>query len=474
MLVMAVQLGKTGRGRSTLIYRGFEYWRERENVCGTTSWRCRQYRTLRCRARLTTSGLKIVSESQPDHTHSGNLSSALARRAVGDMKEHMDGLMATPSSSQATVSSALSDDVLMALPRRSVVTRTLQRKRQNNLKAKNNGVTLPPVPTDLSFDIPAQYLEMVLFDSGPGLNRVIILGCLELLDGLARSDVWLADGTFKVVPTVFFQLYSIHFNFGSGINPAACYCLLSNKTNESYGIVLHEIKRLVPLAAPKKILVDFERAAMTAFSEVFPEATITGCYFHLCQSVIRKVNEIGLKTDYEGNSEVRGFVRCLAALAYVPAEDVIEAFELLVETAPDEIDHLDELTTFFEHTYLRGRRQRGRGEIYGPALFPVPIWNQHAAGTDGIARTTNSVEGWHHGLQSLFQCHHPTMWTFIEGLKADRQKQKAIFLQGTTGIAIQGARRYRILSSRVQNAVAAYGRAEILTYVRAVAHLSHH
>lgn len=161
-------------------------------------------------------------------------------------------------------------------------------------------------------------------------------------------------------------------------------------------------------------------------------------------------------------------------LSPIPAEDVIEAFELLVETAPDEIDHLDELTTFFEHTYLRGRRQRGRGEIYGPALFPVPIWNQHAAGTDGIARTTNSVEGWHHGLQSLFQCHHPTMWTFFEGLKADRQKQKAIFLQGTTGIAIQGARRYRILSSRVQNAVAAYGRAEILTYVRAVAHLSHH
>jgi hypothetical protein len=129
MLSMAVHFGKTERGKSTLLYRGFEYWRKRENVCGTTSWRCREYRTLRCRDRLTTSGLHIVSERQPDHTHSGNLSTALARRAVGDMQEHMNGLMATPSTSQAAVSAALFDTVLMALPRRSVVTRTLQRIR---------------------------------------------------------------------------------------------------------------------------------------------------------------------------------------------------------------------------------------------------------------------------------------------------------------------------------------------------------
>ena len=63
-------------------------------------------------------------------------------------------------------------------------------------------------------------------DSGPGDNRMIMMGCDELLDGLARAELWLADGTFKVVPTVFFQLYSIHFDFGSGIHPGAVYCLL--------------------------------------------------------------------------------------------------------------------------------------------------------------------------------------------------------------------------------------------------------
>jgi len=46
---------------------------------------------------------------------------------------------------------------------------------------------------------------------------------------------------------------------------------------------------------------------------------------------------------------------------------------------------------------------------------------------DGITRTTNSVEGWHYGIQSLFLCHHPTVWTFMTGLKKDMQMQKTNF-----------------------------------------------
>ena len=124
------------------------------------------------------------------------------------------------------------------------------------------------------------------------------MGCPELLDGLARADVWIADGTFKVVPSIFFQLYSFHFNFACGINPAGLYCLLTNKTAATYGRVLAEIHNLVPLASPKTILIDFEKAVMNVLSASYPSARVTGCYFHLCQSVVRKVNELGLKVDY--------------------------------------------------------------------------------------------------------------------------------------------------------------------------------
>jgi len=184
----------------------------------------------KCSAKRAWLHQAIVSlvNRQPEHTHSGNVATALARNAVGDMKTTMTEMNATSSSSQASVAARLDNDVLMALPKRNSVARTLQRARQKAATAAAGGTPLPPVPADLQFTIPSAFMDMVLYDSGPGDDRIIMMGCAELLDGLARADLWLADGTLKVVPNVFFQLYSIHFDFRSGIHPAAVYCLLTN------------------------------------------------------------------------------------------------------------------------------------------------------------------------------------------------------------------------------------------------------
>lgn len=284
--------------------------------------------------------------------------------------------------------------------------------------------------------------------------------------------MWLADGTFKVVPSLFFQLYSIHFKFVSGINPAGVYCLLPNKTRCTYDRLLVEIKRLIPTADPSVILTDFESAAIGAFTNAFPAARVTGCYFHLSQSIIRKVNEIGLKVAYETDETVRGPIRCLAALAHVPVDDVAESFDTLAECMPT-IDHMDELLTYFEHTYIRGRRMRGRGENYAEPLFSISTWNQRENAADGMARTNNSVEGWHYGLQALFQCTHPTLWKFLSGLMNDCALQKTYFLQGVSGVEQPAVRRYRVLSERVTRTIATYGQTDVLTYLRGLAFLSH-
>ena len=235
--------------------------------------------------------------------------------------------------------------------------------------------------------------------------------------------------------------------------------------------MLREVMQMVSAAVPRKVLVDFEKAAMDAFSITFPQATVTGCYFHLCQSVMRKVSEIGMKRAYDEDDELRVMVRCLAALAFVPTESVVEAFEILEDSMPPH-DSMNELLSYFESTYVRGRRLRGRGESYGPAMFAIKTWNQRDAAVEGIARTTNAVEGWHNGLQSLFQCHHPTIWSFMTGIRCDIAKQKAQFLQGAAGVANTPSLKYRRLHDRVARAVENYGSSEILVYLKAIAHLS--
>jgi hypothetical protein len=159
-------------------------------------------------------------------------------------------------------------------------------------------------------------------------------------------------------------------------------------------------------------------------------------------------------------------------LAHVPPADVVEAFDLLTETAPLR-DGLHELMTYFEHTYIRGRRLRGRAERFGPATFSIETWNKYSAAADGIARSTNSVEGWHHGLQSLFLCSHPSIWTFFDGVLKDIAKQKGAYLQATSGAESVPRKSYRQLMDRVNRAVSGYGSTDVLTYLNAIAHLSH-
>lgn len=46
------------------------------------------------------------------------------------------------------------------------------------------------------------------FDLGDTKHRIIICTTLELLTHFSKSDIWMTDGTFKVVPKVFFQLFN--------------------------------------------------------------------------------------------------------------------------------------------------------------------------------------------------------------------------------------------------------------------------
>lgn len=464
-----VVYGTSKRGKNTAIYNNYEYWKYRENLKGQVIWRCVKSQTMKCKATMRTQGDR-VKEMLYEHSHSGNVATALARKAVGEMRDKMTETIATPTSSQGEVMPSLDGHVLMALPKKASLSRILRRHRHKENTAANGG--LPLEPTDLTFTMPEVFRTFVLFDSLDADDRLIIFGDRDILNIMERSDVWIADGTFKVAPSLYFQLYSIHFKFISGINPVGLYCLLRNKTKPTYEEMLRQIKLLIPRADPSVILVDFERAPMTAFRDAYPDARVTGCYFHLFQSVIRKVNELGMKTDYETDDHLRGCVRCLPALSHLPAEDVLDSFLLLCEEMPHH-ERMPELLSYFEHTYIRGRRLPGRLENYREAIFPIDTWNQRQSAAEGIARTTNCAEGWHNSLHALFMCNHPTLWKFIDGLQKDCAMQKAAYLQGVTGSQNVTKKVYRQLEERVKRAADSYGKTNVITYLMSIAHLSH-
>ena len=139
----------------------------------------------------------------------------------------------------------------------------------------------------------------------------------------------------------------------------------------------------------------------------------------------------------------------------VPSTDVAEAFRILADYMPEH-EKMQKLLAYFKHTYIRHRRRPRCNEFYRSALYPIETWNHFESTSEGIARTTNSIEGWHYGLQALFQCHHPTLWTSINGLEKDMQMQHATFVQGNSGLQPFVPKRYQSVKLCVTNAMARY------------------
>ena len=98
----------------------------------------------------------------------------------------------------------------------------------------------------------------------------------------------LVDGTFKVVPEIFYQLYIIHSIYRHHVVPVV-FALLRRKNAETYKRLINEILKFAPCWLPQSIMLDFEQACIKAYETSFPNVKLSGYYFHLRQNVHRKI-----------------------------------------------------------------------------------------------------------------------------------------------------------------------------------------
>lgn len=197
----------------------------------------------------------------------------------------------------------------------------------------------------------------------------------------------------------------------------------------------------------------------------FPDAEVKGCYFHLYQSLIRKINSVGLKTKYETNVETKLKLKSLVALTFVPVNDVRNVFNQLIATFPNE-DNYNEILNYFFSTYIEGAAGRN-------PLFPISIWNHYDAAIEKSSKTTNCCEGFHNALNSIFNCSHPSVWFLFDGLQRDLACHRLTLSNKQAGHIEVKKRKYVILHNLVAEAVCEYEQVEDkLKYLRRLANLS--
>ena len=151
-----------------------------------------------------------------------------------------------------------------------------------------------------------------------------------MLHFLTANSNWMADGTFKMAPQLFFQLYTIHAIRDNLVFPCLC-ALLGRKNRRTYEEMWRLIKMYAPNLNPRFCILDFELAAKSAIISAFPHIEVRGCFFHLSQSIWRKIQDLGLKVTYTDDEDTRLYCRMLASLAFLPPEKITEHFEELQE-----------------------------------------------------------------------------------------------------------------------------------------------
>jgi len=276
----------------------------------------------------------------------------------------------------------------------------------------------------------------LLYDNGPAnedsdvesaeeeedSGRVLVFSTRRNIELLCNSSTWFLDGTFKTVPGIFAQIFTIlgirkrNIDQGEGVPLPLVYALLSRKTTEQYEIVLSAVKNAVrdfnvQACVPTKLMCDFELAIINACKKVYSGVPPSACFFHLGQSVYGRVQTEGLQVQYSDPDDrtIKDFIHAMLTLVFVPKCDVLRTFDQLKATCPAPALPVMQ---YFERTYVRGRPGRGRRPAIAPRYHP-DLWNHFESARNKSHRTNNASVGWHNRFRIVLGKHHPDLYSAL-------------------------------------------------------------
>ena len=170
----------------------------------------------------------------------------------------------------------------------------------------------------------------------------------------------------------------------------------------------------------------------------------------------------------------------IPALSFVPEYMVSASFDLVIEEIQEvsevleleqeSLQMMDDLTYYFQKTYIKGETI---GRNTKEAQYPLQLWNHSRDAAEGLARTTNAVEGWHLGVTTLFQGNHPCLRTFLEKISLDATNQKFNIIKATSGNENKSRKKYRVINENVKNIVNNFKTDDVISYLRSLAYYTH-
>jgi len=283
-------------------------------------------------------------------------------------------------------------------------------------------------------------------------GKLLVFCAASELSVLYQTEYLVCDSTFEMAPQSAYQVYTIHgYVHDEGV--PLLWALLPNKTTASYTELFTAVRNALLTAfrgigQTSYLICDFEMAAINAVTAVFPELTIKGCSFHFRQALMRRLQNLGLRSVYHSETEypsVRNWLREIMAMSMLPSFAVPLAWQVMKQhpvTGSSTVDsQCASFAEYFNTTWVIGD--------FSPAM-----WTHF----DHLGpRTTSLAEGWHNSLNSQFGMPHPSLQSFLNWLQKCQFGVQCRLTQLASGRPTkQRASRYVRLDQHIQDAKVHY------------------
>ncbi|KZS04840.1 Uncharacterized protein APZ42_032130, partial [Daphnia magna] len=307
-------------------------WRVEEKfISFFPALRCRKNKHYACLARLTMSGERFFMKGHHSHANEEN---EIARIAVeNDCKRR--------AAEQPVRPRMISEQTRQEHPNAVIgfgsnLERAIQRARRrlqpviphsfDEAERTITGSDMYRKTLNQSADF---FHGRVSTDTG---NAFIFIS-LALLPEIRTTREIRSDGTFKTVPNLFYELFTLHV-LAYGKSFPVAYVLMSNKTAELYRIAIDRILQILQEVNPgnhfevEVLISDFKLAIMGTKQQAFPNARSRGCWFHYAQAIYRRACK-ELQRAYRSVGVIRSIVKKLIALTLLPSNRAYEGFQTI-------------------------------------------------------------------------------------------------------------------------------------------------
>jgi hypothetical protein len=464
---------RSERNRMKLLYEGNSHTIHRV-VGNKITWRC-DLKSKKCKGRWRQTDDDIF-DCITAHSHGPSHELCEKEMIQSTIREKSANTTETSRSLYADAVQKRSAGAIARLPPYAFIQRSIARKRKVGNLPHPVPTSLADVniPDDLQFTANGNYF--VLHDSGADdVDRIIMLTTIGNIETLRECTVYLADATFKVAPTLFYQLWVIHGLYKNAVLPMI-YCVMPNKSTEMYNKCLDQITNFG--LAPDIIITDFERAEINSLNRSFPNAQVHGCFFHYAQCIWRKLQDIKWAAKCQHDVEFAMDIKLFIALAFVRVADVNETYDDLLASFNgkytdtfDTVDtqKADEFFTYFEATWIGSlmRNNQRRQPLYAHAM-----WNCYEQTVQNIPRTNNNIEAWNRVFQETVGIHHPQIYRLIKEIIKEQglTESKIARLLGGEDVSLYSNAIYRATNQHIQNIIDDYDQRTSIDYCRAIAY----